>query len=77
MLTVVPDIKFWKAFSKMNFYKFVLPMVTMLAVTSAKRIRAKGNMRGTVIFASGLSPDKAKIFKLMVKQRNLRRYGRF
>ena len=39
--------------------------------------RGRGNMRGTVTFASGLSPKQVKMMKMMARQVCFRRYGRF
>ena len=55
-------------------------MLMTMSVVEARRGRfqAKGNMRGTVNFASGLSPVQVKVMQLLARQRCLRhgRYGR-
>ena len=68
--------RFKKAFLKMNFFKFFLFMITMSAAGS-RRLHARGNMRGTVTFGSGLSLKQVKMVKMMARQLCFRRYGRF
>ena len=65
----------------MNLCKIIITMLMTMSVVEARRGRfqAKGNMRGTVNFASGLSPVQVKVMQLLARQRCLRRgrYGRF
>ena len=60
----------------MNFLKLFFFVISMSAVET-RRLQSRGNMRGTVTFASGLSPIQIKIIKLLAKQKCIRRYGRF
>ena len=63
----------------MNFYKYALIIlaITMYVDASGRRLQARGNMRGTVTFASGLSPIQVKIIQLIARRRCIQRLGRF
>ena len=62
----------------MNLYKIILGIHFMAVVVSS--FKAQGNLRPAVTFASGLSPRKVKMIRLVMRlkcRRQRKRLGRF
>ena len=62
----------------MNF-KMIFTIIFLISITSssAARLGGKGNMRGMLTRASGLSPQKMILLRKQLNFAQKRKYGRF